>query len=308
MLSNKEKKMKPIIKQSNKKAAFTIVELLTVMSIIVILIGLLVPSLNMAKRYAKKVRQKAQFHSIEAAIELFNNEFDGYPDSREVDPTGQPYCGAMKLCEAMMGQDLMGFHPDSAFRSDGTDGFNRDVYPPNPNQDNLRARKGPYVQLESANACKLEGLYANTRGFDPTNYVLCDVYDRATHRLTGKRIGMPILYYRADTSRDLHLCDAPDDPGNIYNYRDNHELVSLGMPWDPPPTGPMPKLFADPQATPPEPEGKRFYWNTRNDKIDTASRPYRADSYILISAGFDGEYGTSDDICNFDWKYRETLP
>jgi hypothetical protein len=24
-----------------------------------------------------------------------------------------------------------------------------------------------------------------------------------------------------------------------------------------------------------------------------------ADSYILISAGFDGEYGTSDDVFNF---------
>ena len=34
-------------------------------------------------------------------------------------------------------------------------------------------------------------------------------------------------------------------------------------------------------------------------------RPYRADSYILISAGYDGLYGTRDDICNFDWKYRE---
>ena len=28
-------------------------------------------------------------------------------------------------------------------------------------------------------------------------------------------------------------------------------------------------------------------------------RPYRAQSYILISAGKDGLYGTSDDITNF---------
>ena len=27
--------------------------------------------------------------------------------------------------------------------------------------------------------------------------------------------------------------------------------------------------------------------------------PYRADSYILISAGIDGLYGTSDDMTNF---------
>jgi hypothetical protein len=29
----------------------------------------------------------------------------------------------------------------------------------------------------------------------------------------------------------------------------------------------------------------------------------REDSYILISAGKDGLYGTADDICNFEWKY-----
>ena len=78
--------MKTIAKQSNRKAAFTIVELLTVMSIIVILIGLLVPALNKVRIYAREVKQNAQFHSIEAAIELFNNAFDGYPESGGLDP------------------------------------------------------------------------------------------------------------------------------------------------------------------------------------------------------------------------------
>ena len=30
------------------------------------------------------------------------------------------------------------------------------------------------------------------------------------------------------------------------------------------------------------------------------NRPYRADSYILMSAGFDGLYGTKDDVFNFE--------
>ena len=34
-------------------------------------------------------------------------------------------------------------------------------------------------------------------------------------------------------------------------------------------------------------------------KVTVVPRPYRADSYILISAGEDGLYGTSDDIRNF---------
>lgn len=295
--------MKQIINQSHKKAAFTIVELLTVMSIIVILIGLLVPALNMVRKYAWEVKQKAQFHSIDAAIELFNTEFSGYPDSSErgTEPGGQPYCGAMKLCEAMMGRDLMGFHPDSTFRSDGTDGF-KPLYPdanavtPEGYRDNLSIRKGPYLPLESANAYQLEDIYPNLAGaFNPRNFVLCDVYRTVTHRGTGKKIGMPILYYKANTANSVHDIANPNNPNNIYNYRDNQLLIALGIPSNPPPNGPKHRLF----------DATRFYKNTRNDKVTSAIRPYRADSYILISAGYDGEYGTPDDVCNFDWKYQE---
>jgi hypothetical protein len=67
------------------------------------------------------VKQKAQLKSIEAALELFNYEYANYPPSDANDVTGAAYCGAMKLAEAMMGQDLMGFHPKSAFLADGLD-------------------------------------------------------------------------------------------------------------------------------------------------------------------------------------------
>ena len=137
--------MKSTTKQSKKRAAFTIVELLTVMSIIVILIGLLVPALNQVKRFALEVKQRAQLSSIDTAIELFNSEFDGYPDSSRLGPDGMEYSGAMKLCEAVMGQDLLGYHPDSTFRGDGTDGTkalypNRSMVTPGQWEESLAAR------------------------------------------------------------------------------------------------------------------------------------------------------------------------
>lgn len=297
--------MKPITKQSDKKTAFTIIELLTVMSIIIILIGLLVPSLNMVKRYAKEVRQKAQFHSIDSAIELFssNSGWDGYPPSEAQDGADADYCGAMKLCEAMVGQDLIGFHPNSRFRADcTTDGTNL-LYdnPPvgavlYPNTaDNLKARKGPYLQTDSANAYRLGQLYgaANTSPFDKDLFVLCDVYNRVKNQETGKGVGMPILYYKANTLNTIHdpcgtLPTETVNSGYIYNYTDNDKLVALPPPWDTTLTHPLSV-------------GRKFYESTKDERISIEDgRPYRPDSYILISAGFDGIYGTGDDVFNFE--------
>jgi len=286
-----------------KKPAFTIVELLTVMSIIVILIGLLMPALNMAKRYAKGVRQRAQFHSIDAAIELFSNEFEGYPPSNALDSVPTSYCGAMKLCEAMMGQDSMGFHTSSIFRSDGKNPSlkppNDDLYPVPLDTTNLGARKGPFLPRESADVYKLEDLYGNNITpflYLPVNKnrnrVLCDVYTRQLP--TGIKAGMPILYYKADTANSRHdPLNVPASPDgsttNIYNIWDNQELVKLGK------IGGGVHILVN---------ADRFYKNTKSDKVTTADMPCRADSYILLSAGWDGEYGTADDIFNFDWKYN----
>jgi type II secretory pathway pseudopilin PulG len=294
-----ENKVKPITKQSNKEAGFTIVELLTVMSIIIILMGLLAPAMNRIRRHAKWVAQKNQFHSIDVALEMFRTEFDDYPDSRNVDSATppQPYCGAMKLAEAMLGQDLLGFHPDSRFRSDGMDG----VPPPmGPNPLYVpateKARKeNVYLKLEQANAYKLNDIYPNIATVSPSfngdRFVLCDDYTRVMNINTGKRIGMPILYYKAHTSLAAHDLTNENNLQNIYKYQDNHDLVKVGKPWNPPPTGPDHTLYSDPL---------QFYRSTWNEKITTISKPYRSDSFLLISAGFDGEYGTPDDVFNFE--------
>lgn len=294
--------MKSVAKTIRKPHGFTIVELLTVMSIIVVLIGLLVPALNRVKQFAMTVKQKAQFHSMEAAIELFNNEFEEYPPSDAFDETGASYCGAMKLCEAMMGRDLLGYHPNSVFRQDGLDrSGNFQIYQPNP--DNLKARKGPYLPLESANAIPLSDIYMaskiNSSNFTPDLYVLCDVFKKT--RDTGEKVGMPVLYYKANSSGTLHdpnsggLPMPTDNRSFIYNYWDNLELLELGKPGA---TG------SGPNTSHKLSDVQWFYACTRSDKIKNPPRPYRADTYILISAGFDGEYGTADDVYNFEWKSK----
>ena len=238
-----------------------------------------------------KIRQKAQFKTISFAMNIFQDEYGDYPPSEALDPNGQPYCGAMKLSEAMMGPDLLGFHPDSVFRADGMDATStKQVYPIPPSTDNLKVRLGPLQQYDTANPNRLLDIYGsgNTGPFNENHFVLCDVYPKK--RPSGRKTGMPILYYKANISNTEHDVNNPNNPENIYNYKDNQALLSLGVPWKPNVQHP---LFINP---------KIFYAMTKDREVFTRSEPYRKDSYILISAGFDGLYGTADDICNFEWK------
>jgi hypothetical protein len=290
------------------------------MSIIVILIGLLVPALNKARIYAFKVRQKVQIRNIETGLRLFEAEIDSIPDSdaEDISPAGEPYCGAMKLAEAMLGQDLLGFHPDSLFRRDGladVDGDGvignhllDDLYPafsdpPDPDdKENMKRRKGPFVALENANGYYMDDIYTDLgifAGGSNVPVVMCDVYKKVTHIRTGQNIGMPILFYRADTSKNSHVFPDPTDD-NIYDYLDNDDLVLLGMPWSDGTAGPAhPQASSGTTRTGKTATAEVFYEITRNKKVTITDRPYNEDSYIIQSAGYDGEYGTSDDVFNF---------
>ena len=252
------------------------------------------------KPYAYVVKQRAQFKGIETGIELFNSELEKYPPSDVMDKEGVDYCGAMKLSEAVMGRDLMGFHPNSVFRSYGTDGEDNALYPDanalsaKDYRANLSMRKGPYLPLESANAYSLVDLYGegNTGSFASKHFVLCDVFKRVKHRRTGKKVGMSILYYKADTSKTAHDVNDPNNPENIYDYRDNHTLLALGVPGKPGLKHPM---YEGPRI---------FYEIAKNDRILTENKPNRADTFILLSAGPDGLYGTKDDIANFEFRWK----
>jgi type II secretory pathway pseudopilin PulG len=283
------------VQKSKKRSAFTIIELLTVMSVIILLMGLLVPALNMVKRYAKRVMQKNQFHTIEVAMDIYNAEWEEYPSSQADDPVGNPYCGAMRLAEAMVGQDLAGFNPVSKFRSDGTldgPGTGTDLYGPLAKDD--RSARRQYLKPESANAHRLQDIYSDIGSYDPVddeNRVLCDAYSQVTHKVTGKLVGMPVLYYRADASRTMHDPTAWGSSQNIYVFLDNYAFVQLDVPWDAQETHPLGAVPSGPPL---------FYEKTLNPNITVeGGRPYRADSYILWSAGFDGLYGNDDDVLNF---------
>ena len=180
---------------------------MAVIGIIAILIALLIPALTTVKKMAKETQQKAQFTTIELAIAAFKDDYGDYPPSHGCTyPAGvcvqdYYYCGAETLTEALLGWDLLGFHPDSAWRVDGFDKTGGDMtYDPDKNRDvngdstpdTLTERKDRYLDLANTNVFRLgasavgkkDGLFddVDPGTFEGDRFVICVRYKIGEHR------------------------------------------------------------------------------------------------------------------------------
>lgn len=74
------------------RRGFTLVELLTVLAVIGLLVGILIPTVTSARRSALKAKTRVQFNQWIASIESFRREYGFYPEfgaSGLVNPGGQ---------------------------------------------------------------------------------------------------------------------------------------------------------------------------------------------------------------------------
>ena len=284
------------------KTGLTIIELLIVLGIIALLVGLLVPALSTVRNIAKETKQKAQISAIEMALAAFKNDDGDYPPSQN---NIGDYCGSQKLAEALLGWDLLGFHPNSNWDSLGTAYADPD----------LDKRKGSYLEQGTTNVFTLGSIFwkTGTDSLAANTHVICDAFHAATVRLpngTTTKAGTPVLYYKANTSsKSMNPAGPVEFVNQIYNAEDNLALINLGsLTSDNRPH----ELGDDDGIIGSAPSyggysgtGGYFYnslYKIIDPKVTAASGrlwPHRPDSYILISAGADGLYGTNDDITNF---------
>jgi len=281
----------------NVYRGFTLIELLTVIAIISLLLGLALPALNEARYHAREIGDKASLSSIATAVETFNNEFGYYPDSQfrpAIEEWGNLGVGtdqgAHRLFEALAGLDHLGYQLNHFY---GTNANGEPIDAATP--PNLTKRYGPYLKLESLKMGTMQDAHPDSTNFPAAgnrNEVFLNTVDPSTPRA--------ILYYRAHASQ--HRI------GTIYHYEDNQQItqdtLSDGT------TEIHPKFNTYDTTNYNDGEFERFIWNPKTgtnpsaptdptDNTYTNARPYNKESFLLINAGRDGEYGTQDDITNY---------
>ncbi len=305
-----------------KRSGLTLVEILVVVGIIAILTGMLLPAVSMVKKTAREAKQRVQFTAIDLALATFKNDYGALPPSDQYTWLGEMRgpentSGAQKLAEALLGWDLLGFHPDSGWRADG---MNRWPYRVGTTvhaeatyflydrtiEREMDKRKPRYLDLDTANAVRLgvngnlDGLFDLSRAgvpLAPDTYVIGDVFGKGKEVSlldgTRQKSGLPVLYYRADPSAKIIE--------EIYSSRDNDNLVYAKEQTDRLNRGTPPARPGSARWNPLFGVSDLFYEYITDWRASTTTFPvpHKPDSYILISAGNDGFYGTDDDITNF---------
>lgn len=188
-------------------------------------------------------------------------------------------------------------------------------------------RSGPYVDLTKVKLSRAVQT-GNTTEFIVEEELAArqemgdgqaDLKSRRKYPMFLDAFGFPILYWRADPAGQV-ICDeemtapyAGNDRG-IYHYRNNRELIGNGAnslvlrPYDATKNpNPHYKLKGpggnDPQFDPNNLSGFALYIQNKEVKVKAA--PQRPDTYLLVSPGEDGIYGTADDITNFEHNGAE---
>lgn len=248
--------------------------------------------------------------------------------------------GAGLLVWALAGADLLGtpgfktFRPASTHWSQDTDKvFGQAppgqvppagayaIYPPNNPKAGqpVHSRSGPYVDIDKLKYSKNTSKSQNVN--DPPNFEIAAEKGnlpadfRRKYPMFLDAFGYPILYWRADAA-GAQAWDQYVDTGNkrgVYHWIDNAALLALDgnvssrderlrladasgvhkLDWG---TGNYTVGNPPPVNT--------FQGYMRNQAVQAKLWPQRSDSYVLVSPGPDGVYGTADDVDNFEGGTR----
>jgi len=262
-----------------------------------LLISILTPSLVNVKNIARTAKTAALLKGLGDGLEMFHTDHvlgrdnPDYPpsywevtvkvrnpyeaDNQDSTNRKSPYRvqGAQTLVWGLVGADL---HGTPGFKDTPTENM-VGIYKLDDNKRPLYSRRDPFVDLTKARI-------ANP---DPS-IILLGSATRANVAVPVflDEFNMPVLYYKPDSSQT--------DARNMFNQRDN-EAFTQTLNGRGTLLHPIGNLTTDTSAY----RLNAFQRYIRNTQITNTYRPHNPDTFILISAGADELYGTSDDVANF---------
>lgn len=283
-----------------RRSGFTLIELLVVIGIIALLLSIALPAFNVVRGKAKETALRGVLYSISNGLESYKSDMGDYPSSTPWDPSGDGSMlntGAHNLAEAMFGRDQLGYQQDHWYEVDvsGTP-----VKPVGSNKVET-TRWGPYVETDNINI----GYMSDSNIGIPVGSDLATITSHSDYGPVwtnnawpvikdefDTRYQLPVLYYKANTRAKM--------VNEFFRYGHNWRITSVfGMYGQhvvdsfSPATGNL--TSGDLKAFP--------YYSYNPDSTGAlntmTARPFKKDSFLLISAGRDGVYGTEDDVNNF---------
>jgi prepilin-type N-terminal cleavage/methylation domain-containing protein len=298
-------------------AGFTLIELMVVIGIIVLLVSILVPVVSKVRTASYEASTSQQLIALQNGIENYHQANGAYPGplpDDEVMPNGPP------VAKGAVSQNTIGKITSSENLVFGLlGGIQATVNPAN-----LSVQLTYSANLVGKGPQSLSPLKSQTYGtyVDPTSSGLDTTRDglgnwfpwsNGAHQYTSAASppytdnaapefvdrfpdGMPILYVRARAGATLVVTDGasktyPNGPPSASPAYNMAQLTPYTFATLPFPT------TAPPWPTPPAPYqlyAPQYFGTPAPDYLG----PRHKDAYLLISAGRDRKYGTSDDLLN----------
>lgn len=252
-----------------RPAGFTLVEMLTVIAIIVLLAGMLLPAVAEAQRRIHSTATRAQIRGIERSLDAYRTDWRSYPLSGSTTNLAANDDGARRLFQAIA-------------RSFSVNG--------NP--------YGPYYSAaDDERSTALRDTWTHNDSNTGQPYIVDKIPP-----------GMPILYFRANTGRAVatevfafaHSQNTRVRPGvplSMHNNPAGPGGTAPGSPWNS--TGGSANFYMF-RAVPENTTWAEYpRWGIMTDSTANA-RPHKEESFLLISPGLDRKYGTRDDVRNYE--------
>jgi prepilin-type N-terminal cleavage/methylation domain-containing protein len=287
--------------RAEDRGGFTLIELLVVVGIIVLLVGILLPALGMAKQMARASQTQALMSHLSSNIEAYFTRFHAYPGPMSAAVTnGVGTSGTLKISgtqNMMLGLTYSITQTTTKWPINPVPGWYVTA-----TGDPLTGQQPPLTGPVDYASMKPDGTYEQLGAFfEPSPKQVADL-NYPTIQTSPKNVcrvpvavdafadGLPILYYRRTVGSDNPVATGMPTPPPGYYFDDNKEFTN--------PASNSSSLRSTSGVLCPQnaTQGGSVYSFGAGDlnklvSVDGTTNGKVRGGYVLISAGVDRAYG-----------------